>query len=89
MMTTKTPPEFSSLNPADMAEADTIRVFVNGERRDIQAGQSVLAFLKSLQIAPDRVAVELNKSLVRKRDWPGEVIPDGARIEIVEFVGGG
>ena len=82
-------PESSSWRPADMTEASTIEVLVNGERRNIQAGQSILAFLKSLQIPHDRVAVELNKSLVRKRDWPGEVIFEGAQIEIVEFVGGG
>ncbi len=42
-----------------------------------------------LKIGSDRVAVELNKSIVRKRDWERTLLSDGSQIEIVEFVGGG
>jgi sulfur carrier protein len=51
--------------------------------------QSVSALLERLQIPSDRVAVELNKKLVRKRDWDQTVIPHASQVEIVEFVGGG
>jgi len=45
--------------------------------------------LDSLSVASDRVAIELNKSIVRKRDWHETTIQNGSQIEIVEFVGGG
>lgn len=66
-----------------------ISIVVNGARRDAPGGQSVLEVLRWLEIRPDRVAVELNKSIVRKRDWERTLVLDGAQIEVVEFVGGG
>lgn len=70
-------------------QATLIEILVNGERRDVPPDQSVSALLQWLQIPPDRVAVELNKKLVRKRDWGQTVVPSASQIEIVEFVGGG
>ncbi len=62
---------------------------VNGERRVVPAGQTLFNLLEWLGIVPDRVAVELDKSIVRKRDWPETMVSENAQIEIVEFVGGG
>ncbi|MBV8708311.1 MAG: sulfur carrier protein ThiS [Acidobacteriaceae bacterium] len=64
-------------------------VVVNGERQEVPPDQSVSSLLKWLQIPSDRVAVELNKRLVRKRDWDQTVVPHASQVEIVEFVGGG
>ena len=69
--------------------AETISVVVNGEWREVPPEHSVATLLDWLNIASDRVAVELNKELVRKRDWSNASVTRGARIEIVEFVGGG
>jgi thiamine biosynthesis protein ThiS len=66
-----------------------IEVFVNGEPFQVPANSNVTELLTFLKIAPDRVAVELNKILVRKRDWQATHISSGARVEVVEFVGGG
>jgi thiamine biosynthesis protein ThiS len=66
-----------------------ISVSVNGELREFPAEQSVASLLSSLNIPSDRVAIELNKTIVRKRDWDVTLIPAGSQIEIVEFVGGG
>ncbi len=66
-----------------------ITVFVNGQPKDIAPDQSVAALLESLRVSSDKVAVELNQSIVRKRDWQRTPVPDGSQIEIVEFVGGG
>jgi sulfur carrier protein len=64
-------------------------ILVNGIRRDAATGETVSTLLKRLEIASERVAVELNKEIVRKRDWERTAIPAGAEIEVVEFVGGG
>ena len=69
--------------------ASLIEVTVNGEPKRVPSGESVAALLDSLHIASERVAVELNKSIVRKRDWQQTTVPNGSAIEIVEFVGGG
>lgn len=72
-----------------MTRSETISVTVNGETRDIPPDQSVAALLCFLSVPADRVAVELNRVIVRKRDWEYTIVPQGAKIEIVEFVGGG
>ncbi len=70
-------------------QSQLISITVNGELKEVQSNQSVAALLESLNVGSDRVAVELNKSIVRKRDWRDTTVTAGARIEIVEFVGGG
>jgi thiamine biosynthesis protein ThiS len=66
-----------------------IAIVVNGETRTIEAGRTVLALLEELKLDPSRVAVELNREIVRQPAWAGTVLAAGARIEIVQFVGGG
>jgi thiamine biosynthesis protein ThiS len=66
-----------------------IEIVLNGERRSIESGWSVLDLLGDLGIAPERVAVELNESIVRQPEWATRRIPEGAQLEIVQFVGGG
>ena len=66
-----------------------ISVEVNGEQRQIDSGLTVLEYLKALGIEPDRVAVELNRAILKKADWPQREIEAGAQLEIVHFVGGG
>ncbi len=70
-------------------QPELIEVTVNGERRQVPSGESVASLLDVLNVARDRVAVELNRSIVRKRDWADTPVAGGSQIEIVEFVGGG
>jgi thiamine biosynthesis protein ThiS len=37
----------------------------------------------------DRVAVELNRQIVSRAQWPETALNDGDHLEIVHFVGGG
>jgi thiamine biosynthesis protein ThiS len=66
-----------------------ITVSVNGERREAPAGLHLRALLEWLEIDASRVAVELNRRIVRKTDWESAAVEPGASLEIVEFVGGG
>ena len=70
-------------------EAANIQITVNGESTTITRGQSVLGLLHTLGIKPDRVAVELNRAIVKQRDWGAAMVDEGAQVEIVHFVGGG
>lgn len=72
-----------------MSTSESIRVVVNGESRVARGGQSILEFLESLEIDPARVAVELDRRIVKPKDWPATALADGATLEIVHFVGGG
>ena len=63
-------------------------VKVNGEARDLPAGETLRALVARYKLTPDKVAIELNRRLVRseKYDTP---LNDGDEVEIVTFVGGG
>ena len=70
-------------------EASNIEITVNGRSTTIARGQSVLDLLHALGIKSDRVAVELNRAIVKQRDWAATSVDAGAQVEIVHFVGGG
>ena len=67
----------------------TIEVIVNGESRSVPYGLTVVRLLEWLGIEPARVAVELNRSIVRQGEWEATPVEGGAQLEIVQFVGGG
>lgn len=66
-----------------------IEVVVNGEAWRVPRGLAVARLLEFLEINPARVAIELNREIVRKPDWDRTLLEEGARVEIVWFVGGG
>ena len=69
--------------------AQRIEIVVNGERRTVPSGQNLVEILAYLGLEADRVAIELNRTIVRKSDWSTTVVTDGASLEVVQFVGGG
>jgi thiamine biosynthesis protein ThiS len=66
-----------------------IHILVNGEQRTTSAGQTVLGLLHQLELDPARVAVELDRRIVKQPLWAGTELAPGAQLEIVMFVGGG
>lgn len=64
-------------------------ILINGEPRTVTEGQTVLGLLHELQLDPSRVAVELDRRIVKQASWPDTTLAPGAQIEIVQFVGGG
>ncbi len=70
-------------------QTKTIPVVLNGDPREIPGGLTVEGLLAWLKMDEGRVAVELNREIVRKPDWMSAEIHSGAQIEVVWFVGGG
>lgn len=66
-----------------------MRIYLNGEIRELDEGSSILQLLEMLGLRLERIAVELNRSVVRRGDWAATVLKDNDRLEIVHFVGGG
>jgi sulfur carrier protein len=66
-----------------------VAITVNGERRLVPAGTSVAALLASLGLASERVAVELDRALLRRALHATTALAGGERLEIVTLVGGG
>ncbi len=78
-----------SIGSTDSAGNATVEIVVNGEARSIPKGLSLDRLLAFLEVDPSRVAVERNREIVRKAEWPGTVIEAGDSLEVVWFVGGG
>ena len=66
-----------------------IDIVLNGESRTVSEGQTILGLLRELDLEPARVAVELDRLIVKQPRWSETVLSPGARVEIVQFVGGG
>lgn len=65
------------------------QIHVNGSPRRAAAGATVADLLAELELAPDKVAVELDLEILPRDRWATTPLADGARLEIVHFVGGG
>jgi sulfur carrier protein len=66
-----------------------ISIFLNGEPHAAREGGTILDLLGALQIDPQRVAIELDRRIVKQPTWGATELRDGAEVEIVQFVGGG
>lgn len=66
-----------------------MRVYVNGESREIQGTPSLAELINELDLPAARIAVEVNREVVRRGEWGNTVLRDEDKIEIVHFVGGG
>ncbi len=66
-----------------------IDIVVNGEPQETPEGQTVMGLLHQLELDPARVAVELDRRILKQPHWQETVLRAGAQLEIVQFVGGG
>ena len=73
----------------DATVTNLIHIVVNGQTRQAPEGKTLLDLLGWLEVDPSRVAVELNRSIVRRDEWAKTRVDPGAALEIVQFVGGG
>ena len=66
-----------------------MKVFINGETREISREVKLSELLDQLSLPSERIAIELNKEVVRRKDWESIQVKEADKIEIVHFVGGG
>jgi len=64
-------------------------IVVNGVVRQAPAGQTLLGLLRDLELEPSRVAVEMDRRIVKRAEWEALELAPGVKLEIVQFVGGG
>jgi len=66
-----------------------LRILINGEGKECEEGISLSALIELLELQPQRIAIELNREVIRRADWKSTVLRNEDRLEIVHFVGGG
>ncbi len=66
-----------------------MRLTVNDQPTDLPDGATVVTLLERLALPGTRVAVEVNRQLIRRVDHAATALRDGDVIEVVTLVGGG
>jgi len=66
-----------------------VSIVMNGETRTARAGDTIFDLVRALDLDPERLAIELDRRIVKRAQWTTTVLPAGAILEIVQFVGGG
>ena len=64
-------------------------ITINGQELEVPDHLTLDGLINHLALAPERLAVELNREVVRRVNWPHTALTEGDRVEIVHFVGGG
>ncbi len=66
-----------------------MRLTVNDQPTDLPEGATIVTLLERLALPGTRVAIEVNRQLVRRVDHAATTLRDGDVIEVVTLVGGG
>ncbi len=64
-------------------------ITINGKSIGLSENITVSEYLKQNQYRPERIAIELNGSILPKSAYDSTVLKDEDVMEIVSFVGGG
>jgi sulfur carrier protein len=66
-------------------------ILVNGERCDVNAGETIAAVLARLQVAPDTrgIAVAVEGEVVPRALWDSFKLPADAHVEVLTAMQGG
>jgi sulfur carrier protein len=66
-----------------------VQVWINGKQRELADGARVLDALTALGMPGTGVAVAVDGEVVPRVDWPGVVLSEDARVEVLTAVQGG
>ena len=66
-----------------------MRVYLNGESKDVRESLTLSDLVTELDLPAVRIAVELNRTVIRRSEWGKTTLAEDDRIEVVHFVGGG
>ncbi len=75
--------------PTSAPTRSSIEISVNGEKCLIPEACTVAQLIDQYGLDPSRVAVELDRRIVRQPERANIRLHAGAEVEIVQFVGGG
>ena len=72
-----------------MKKINKIKIKLNGKFIKIQDKTTLLSFIKKVKVPVNKVAIELNETIVNKRLLGRTKIKKNDKIEVVHFIGGG
>ena len=66
-----------------------MQIYLNGKPTQVSDGINMVNLVEQLRLSGQRLAVEVNEELVPRSSFPGQVLREGDRVEIIHAVGGG
>ena len=72
-----------------MNKKNKIKITVNGKQMTVNLKFSIKSLIDKLKMPINKVAVELNREIINKKNIKNIFLKSGDKIEIVHFIGGG
>ena len=72
-----------------MKKINKIKIKLNGKLIKIQDKTTLLSFINKLKVPINKVAIELNETIINKKLLGRTKIKKNDKIEVVHFIGGG
>ena len=72
-----------------MKKTKKIKINLNGRSLSLPIGTTVYKVLKKIKAQPSKVAIELNKEIIKKKNISKIHLKNRDKLEIVHFIGGG
>ena len=72
-----------------MKKNKKIKIKLKGKPLSIPNGTSVYKVIKKIKAQPTKVAIELNRQIIKKKNINKILLKNKDRLEVVHFIGGG
>lgn len=66
-----------------------IKIFLNGEEKILSRKMTIADLLNELELDSKKIAIEKDLQIVNQAEFSQIILDEGARVEIVHFIGGG
>ena len=80
---------FTSIVATGIGLSEKIKINLNGKKALFPNGSTVFNVIKKINAPLDKIAIELNKKIVNKKNIRKISLRNKDKIEIVHFIGGG
>ena len=72
-----------------MKKIKKIKINLNGKSLSLPIGTTVYKVIKKIKAQPNKVAIELNREIIKKKNISKIHLKNKDKLEIVHFIGGG
>jgi len=66
-----------------------VKIFLNGEEKILPQKMTIADLLQQLELDSKKIAIEKDLEIVHQNNFSQVLLDEGARVEIVHFIGGG
>ena len=72
-----------------MKKTKKIKINLNGKTLFLSKDTSLFKVIKKTKLQPNKIAIELNRKIINKKNMSKIILKNKDKIEIVHFIGGG